>query len=103
MIKIAGTVNNTVDLDDTLPEATEYKVGSQREDPVPRALEGRVARNASKARMTAQPADPAIELFDEAGRPAPIVLRDQIQDLQQVLLGRRQVANGKLSGHSDAV
>ena len=57
MIKIAGTVNDTVDLDGTLPETIENKVGFQREDPVPRALECRIAGNASKARMTAQPAD----------------------------------------------
>jgi hypothetical protein len=29
-------------------------------------------------------------------------LRDEIQDLQQVFLSRRQVVNGKLNGHSDA-
>ena len=53
MVKIAGTVNNTVDLDDPLPEAIEHKVGFQREDPVPRALECRIAGKASKTRVTA--------------------------------------------------
>ena len=53
MIKIAGTANNTVDLDDPLPEAIENKVGFQREDPVPRALECRIAGNASKTKMPA--------------------------------------------------
>ena len=102
MIKIAGTVNDTVDFDDLLPEAIEYEVGFQHEDPVPRALEGRIAGDPSEARVTAQPAGPAIELFDEGSRSAGIVLRDEIQDLQQVFLGRRQVVNGKLNGHSDA-
>ena len=103
VIKIAGTVNDTVDLDGTLPEAVEYKVGFQHEDPVPRASEGSISRNSPEARVTAQPTDPAIEFFDECGRSSWAVLRDEIQDAQQVFLGRRQVANWKLSGHSDAV
>jgi hypothetical protein len=99
VIKIAGTVNDTVDLNGTLPDAVEYKVGSQHEDPVPRASEGSVSRNSSEVGVTAQPTDPAIELFDECGRPFWAVLRDEIQDAQQVFLGRREVANWKLSGH----
>ena len=93
MIKIAGTVNDTVDLDGTLPEAVEYTVGFQHKDPVPRALEGRISRYAPKTRVAAQPTDPAIEFFDEDNRSPRIVLRNEIQDFQQVFLGRGQVAN----------
>lgn len=93
MIKIAGTVDDTVDLNGTVPDVVEYEVGSQREDSVPRASEGSISRNSSEVGVTAQPTDPAIELFDECGRPFWAVLRDEIQDAQQVLLGRREVAN----------
>ena len=93
MIKIARTMNDTVDLNGTLPDAVEYKVGSQHEDPVRRASEGSVSRNSSEVGVRAQPANSAIELFDECGRPFWAVLRDEIQDVQQVLLGRREVAN----------
>lgn len=99
MIKVAGTVNDAVDLNGTLPDAVEYKVGSQHEDPVSRALKGSVSRNSSDVGVTAQPTDPAIELVDECGRPPRAVLRDEIQYAQQVFLGRREVANWKLSGH----
>ena len=99
MIKIAGTANNTVDLNGTLPDAVEYKVGFQHEDPIPRASEGSVSRNPPEVGVTAQPTDPAIERFDECGRRSWAVLRDEIQDAQQVFLGRREVANWKLIGH----
>lgn len=99
MIKIAGTVNDTVDLNGTLPDAVEYKVGSQHEDSVPHASEGSVSRNSSAVGVTAKPTDPAIELIDECVRPFWAVLSDEIQDAQQVFLGRREVANWELSGH----
>ena len=99
VIKIAGPVNDTVDLDGTLPDAVEYKVGFQHEDPVACTSESRISRNAPEKRVTAQPTDPAIELYDESGRLSRVVLRDEIQDVQQVFLGCRQVANWKLSGH----
>jgi hypothetical protein len=99
VIKIAGTANDTVDFNGTLPDAVEYKVGFQHEHPVPRASEGSVSRNSPEAGVTAQPSDPAIELFDECGRPSWAVLRDEIQNAQQVFLSCRQVANWKLSGH----
>jgi hypothetical protein len=99
VIKIAGTVNDTVDLNGTWPDVVEYNVGFQYEDPVPRASEGSVSRNSPEVGVTAQPTDPAIKLFDECARPSRGVLRDEIQDAQQVFLGRREVANWKLSGH----
>ncbi len=99
VIKIAGTVNDTVNLNGAFSNAVEYKVGSQREDPIPRATEGSVSRNPPEVGVTAQPTDPAIELVDECGRPSRGVLRDEIQDAQQVFLGRREVANWNLSGH----
>ena len=102
VIKIAGTVNDTVDLNSVLPDAVEYKVGSQREDSVPRASEGSVSRNSPEVGMTAQPADPVIELFDECSRLSWAALRDEIQGAQQVFLGRREVANWKLSGRESS-
>ena len=93
MIKIAGAVNDTVDLDGTLPEAVEYTVGFQHKDPVPRALEDCISRYAPEARVAAQPTDPAIESFDEASRSPGIILRNKIQNFQQVFLGPGQVAN----------
>jgi hypothetical protein len=92
VIKIAGTVNDTMDLDGTVPEAVEYEVGFQHEDPVPRALEDCISRYAPEARVTAQPTDPVIEFFDEASGSSWIVLRNEIQNCQQVFLDG-QVAN----------
>ena len=89
MVKIAGTVNDTVDLNGTLPDAVEYEMGFKHEDPIPCASEGSVSRNVTEVRVTAQATDPAIELFDESGSSSWTVLRDEIQDVQQVFLGRR--------------
>jgi hypothetical protein len=99
VIKTAGTLNDTVDLNDMLPVAVEYKIGFHHEDSVPRASEGSISRSSPQLGVSAQPIDPAIELIDECARPSWAVLRDEIQDAQQVFLSRRQVANWKLSGH----
>jgi hypothetical protein len=89
MVKIAGTVNDTVNLDRASPHPVEYKVGFQDEDAILRAAEGSISRNAAKLRVMPKAANSAIELFDESGRPSWTVLRDEIQDTQQVFLGRR--------------
>ena len=99
MIKIAGTVNDTVNLNDILPVAVKRKIGVHRQDSVPRASEGSISRNLPQLGVAAQPIDPAIELIDKCARPSWAVLRDKIQDAQKVFLGRREVANGELSGH----
>ena len=99
VIKIAGTVNDTVDLDGIAPDEVEDKVGFHHKDPIPRTSESRISRNAAEVRVTAQATDPAIELFDESRGSSRTVCRDEIQDMQQVFLGRRYIANGKLSGH----
>ena len=93
VIKIAGTVDDSVDLNSISLGAVKYKVGFQHEDLVPSASEGRVPRNSPKVGVAAQATDPAIKLIDECGRSSRAVLRDEIQDTQQVVLGRREVAN----------
>jgi hypothetical protein len=93
VIKIAGTVNDTVDLNGFFLWTVEYNVGLQHEDSVSRASEGGVSRNSPKVGVAAQPTDPAIELIEECGRSSRAVLRDEIQKTQQVILGRREVAN----------
>ena len=75
MIKIPGTVNDSVDLDGTLPEAVEYKVRFQNNDPIPSTPEDCISRYAPKPRVAAQPTNPAIEFFDETSCSAWIVLR----------------------------
>jgi hypothetical protein len=99
VIKTAGTVNDTRDLNGALSDAVEYKVGFQREDPLPRATKGSVSRNPPEVGVTARPTDPAIEFSDERGRPSWAVLRDEIQDAQQVFLDRRKVTNRELRVH----
>jgi hypothetical protein len=93
VIKIAGTVNDTVDLNGVLLCAVEYNIGFQHKDPVSRASESSVSRTSSEVGVAAQATDPAIQLIDECGRSSRAVLRDEIQDTQQVILGRREVAN----------
>jgi hypothetical protein len=64
------------------------------------ASEGGVSRDSSEVGATAQPTDPAIDLVDECGRPLGAVLRNEIQDAQQVFMGRGEVAHRKLSSTS---
>jgi hypothetical protein len=78
VIKIAGTVNDTVDLNGVLLCAVEYNIGFQHEDPVPRASESSVSRNSPEVGVAAKATNPAIELIDECGRSSRAVLGDEI-------------------------
>jgi len=93
VIEIAGTMDDTVNLHRGSAHPVEYKVGFQHEDPIPRAPESGIARDSPDMRVTAKPTDSAIELFHKSMGPFRTVLRYEIQHAQQIVLGRRQVAN----------
>jgi hypothetical protein len=98
VIEVARAVNHPMDFNGIRPDAVEYKVGFQHQDPIPSTSQCGVARNPSQIRVPAQSPDPEIELVNKSRCPIRTVLCNKVQYAQQVILGCRQIANGELTG-----
>jgi len=99
MFEIPGSVENTVDLDASGTDEIEDQVGSHHEDAVTHGSQTRMTGDTSQVGMTAEVSDALVEGIGECYCPGWTVVRDELENRQEVFLCSRQISDRKANAH----
>jgi hypothetical protein len=99
VIKIAGSVNNTMNLDSLATDDVEDEIGFDNQDPIPIFTKFGMSRCSSQKRMMFKLCDTFIQSVDKRKGPAGTVFCDELQNGMEIILGNRKVPKCGFTGH----
>ena len=100
MIKIAGSVNHTMDLDSLATDNAKDEIILDDQDPIPVFTEFRMSRYSSQKRVKFKLCNTFIHSVNKGKGSTGTVCCDELQNRTEIILGNRKVPKSDFTGHS---
>jgi hypothetical protein len=100
MIKIPGSVNNTMNLNTLATNYVKDEISFNDQDPISVFTKFGMPRDSSKKRMVFKLRNSFVKSVDKGKSSTGTVSCDELQNRNEIILGNRKVPNGCFTGHS---
>lgn len=99
MVKIAGSVDNTMNFDGVATDEVKDEIGSDDQHPIPVFTEFGMSGNSSQKRMMFKLSNTLIQSVDKGKGSTGTVLCDKLQNRNEIILGNWKIPKSGFTGH----
>ncbi|GEM_PF-3000606 len=100
MVKIAGTVNDTMDFNSSSAEDIEDEIRSNNQNTIAILTKFAVSRYSSEERIMLKPSNAFIESVDERYRSVRAIFCNEFENGKQIFLSNWKISECSLTWHS---